>query len=389
MMRPIYLDYAATTPVDQRVADKMMHFLTFDGEFGNPASRSHMLGWMAEEAVEEARNDVADLIGADSREIVWTSGATESNNLAIKGVAENYAPDDCHIITCSTEHKAVIDTVKHLESLGYAVTYLQPDQSGRVSVEQVCGAMTPVTRLVSLMAVNNETGVIHPLQDIGAACAEKNIYFHVDAAQAVGKIPVNVDDWQVTLLSMSAHKFYGPKGIGALYVRRRSTLQLRAQIHGGGHERGMRSGTLPTHQLVGIGEAARLSAAELDIESKRIAVLRDRLWLGLEAIGDVSLNGDAEHRSPGHLNVCFHGVDGEALMMAVRGLAISSGSACTSATVEPSFVLKAMGLSDQDAHSSLRISLGRYTTEQDIDTAISSFTEAVNGLRNAPEQRQG
>lgn len=385
-MRPIYLDYAATTPVDDRVAAKMTQYLTFSGEFGNPASRSHMLGWMAEEAVEDARNEVADLIGADSREIVWTSGATESNNLAIKGVADNFEPDDCHIISCATEHKAVLDPLKHLESLGYSVTSLAPDSNGRVSAKDVEAAITDRTRLVSLMAVNNETGVMHPLDEIGKTCAEKNVYLHVDAAQAIGKVPVNVDAWQATLLSMSAHKFYGPKGVGALYVRRRSALNLKAQIHGGGHERGMRSGTLPTHQLVGIGEAARILNEGFSQEAKTIAGLRDRLWQGLEAIGDVSLNGHAQYRTPGHLNVCFHGVDSESLMMAVRNLAISSGSACTSATVEPSFVLKAMGLSDHNAHSSLRLSLGRYTTEADIDAAIESFSEAVTRLRDAQPQ---
>lgn len=386
-MRPIYFDYAATTPVDERVAAKMTQFLTFDGEFGNPASRSHMLGWMAEEAVEDARNEVADLIGADSREIVWTSGATESNNLAIKGVAENYRPEDCHIISCATEHKAVLDPLKHLQAQGYAVTLLTPNTDGLVSADDVAQAMTDKTRLVSLMAVNNETGVIHPLESIGRLCADKDVYLHVDAAQAIGKIPVNVDAWQATLVSMSAHKFYGPKGVGALYVRRRSSLNLKSQIHGGGHERGMRSGTLPTHQLVGVGEAAHILNEGFAEEAVRISDLRDRLWQGLQQIGNVTLNGHAKHRTPGHLNVCFHGVDSESLMMAVRNLAISSGSACTSATVEPSFVLKAMGLSDHDAHSSLRISLGRYTTEADIDTAIESFTEAVTRMRDAtPEE---
>ncbi|EAR08527.1 aminotransferase class V-fold PLP-dependent enzyme [Reinekea blandensis] len=388
-MRPIYLDYAATTPVDRQVAKKMADYLTVDGDYGNPASRSHMLGWLAEEAAEEARNDVADLIGADSREIVWTSGATESNNLAIKGVAENYAPEDCHIITGATEHKAVLDPVAYLKSKGYLVTILQPGRDGRITRAQVADAMTEKTRLVSLMAVNNETGVCHPVAEVGALCAERNVYFHVDAAQAIGKIHVDINDWQATLVSLSAHKFYGPKGVGALYVRRRSPLQLKAQIHGGGHERGMRSGTLAAHQLVGMGEAARLVGQNFDEETTRIGRLRDHLWLGLERIGEVSLNGDPTHRSPSHLNVCFHHVDGEALMMAVRNLAISSGSACTSATVEPSFVLKSMGLSDQDAHSSLRISLGRYTTEDDIERAISSFTEAVTGLRSAPEQQRG
>lgn len=380
-MRPIYFDYAATTPVDERVAQKMMQFLTRDGEYGNPASRSHMLGWMAEEAVEDARNEVADLIHADSREIVWTSGATESNNLAIKGVAENYAAEDCHIITCSTEHKAVLDPLKHLESLGYSVTYLKPNHSGLVTVEAVNEAITDKTRLVSLMAVNNETGVCHPIEQIGALCAKKEIYFHVDAAQAIGKILVNVEKWNATLLSISAHKFYGPKGIGALYVRRRSTLNLRSQIHGGGHERGMRSGTLPTHQLVGIGEAAKLLNQGFEDEQKNIAQLRDALWAGLAEVGDVSINGADAQRTANHLNVCFHSIDGEALMMGVRQLALSTGSACTSASVEPSFVLKAMGLSDQDAHSSLRISLGRYSTQKDVDQAISYFKEAIAVLR--------
>ena len=385
-MRPIYFDYAATTPVDKRVAEKMMNYLTFDGEFGNPASRSHLLGWMAEEAVEDARNEVADLIGADSREIVWTSGATESNNLAIKGLAENFSPADCHIITSATEHKAVLDPIKYLQSLGYPVTVLEPDSDGIVAAEQVKAALTSQTRLVSIMAVNNETGVLNPVADIGLLCQEHNICFHVDAAQAIGKIPVNVEAWHVTLLSMSAHKFYGPKGVGALYVKRRSPFTLRAQIHGGGHERGMRSGTLPTHQLVGIGAAAQLLNEGFSDEAQRIGQLRDALWQGLEAIGDVTINGHAQLRTPGHLNVCFHGVDGEALMMAVRQLALSSGSACTSATVEPSFVLKAMGKSDSDAHSSLRLSLGRYTTQNDIDTAISSFKDAVRTLRAGSKQ---
>jgi len=380
-MRPIYFDYAATTPVDERVATKMMQFLTLDGEFGNPASRSHMLGWMAEEAVEDARNEVADLINADSREIVWTSGATESNNLAIKGVAGNYAPDECHIITCASEHKAVLDPVKHLEMQGYMVTVLTPTNQGIITPEQIAAAITDKTRLVSIMAVNNETGVCNPIREIGQVCSDKEIVFHVDAAQAIGKIPVDVELMGVTLLSMSAHKFYGPKGVGALYVRRRSALKLKAQIHGGGHERGMRSGTLPTHQLVGIGEAARILNEGFESEAKQIQKLRDKLWAGIQKTGDVSVNGEGSVITPGHLNICFHGVDGESLMMAIRNLAISSGSACTSATVEPSFVLKAMGLSDQDAHSSLRISLGRYTTEADIDSAILSISDAVKGLR--------
>lgn len=380
-MRPIYLDYAATTPVDARVAKKMSEYLTFEGEFGNPASRSHLLGWMAEEAVEDARNEIADLLNTDSREIVWTSGATEANNLAIKGVAENYAPEDCHIVTTAIEHKAVLDPVQYLAEKGYATTVVKPDAIGQVSVASIEQAITDKTRLVSVMAVNNETGVINPIQQIAELCQERGIFCHVDAAQAIGKIPVDVTQWPVSLLSMSAHKFYGPKGIGALFVKRLPNLNLKAQIHGGGHERGMRSGTLPTHQLVGIGEAAKILNEGFALEAEQLKQLRDQLWHGLEALGEVSVNGDLSKQTPGHLNVCFKGVDGEALMMAVRQLAISSGSACTSATVEPSFVLKAMGLSDQDAHSSLRISLGRYTTQADIDTAISSFKEAVLGLR--------
>jgi len=383
MMRPIYFDYAATTPVDERVAEKMMQFLTLSGEFGNPASRSHMLGWMAEEAVEDARNEVADLINADSREIVWTSGATESNNLAIKGVAENYLPEQCHIITGATEHKAVLDPILYLQTKGYSVTFLKPDDQGVINAQQVLEVMTDKTRLVSLMAVNNETGVCHPIEEIGQVCQQKDIYFHVDAAQAVGKINVDVEKLNVSLLSMSAHKFYGPKGVGALYVKRRSSLNLKSQIHGGGHERGMRSGTLPTHQLVGIGEAAKILNEGFEVEAKRIESLRDQLWQSISTLGAIRINGGDAFRAPGHLNVCFSGLDGEALMMAVRTLAISSGSACTSATVEPSFVLKAMGVSDSDAHSSLRISLGRYTTKADIEHAILSITEAVTGLRTS------
>ncbi|MBU2862945.1 aminotransferase class V-fold PLP-dependent enzyme [Reinekea forsetii] len=382
-MRPLYFDYAATTPVDDRVAKAMTDCLTFKGNFANPASRSHALGWLAEEAVEEARNDVADLLGADSREIVWTSGATESNNLAIKGVADNYAPEACHIITTSIEHKAVIDPVKHLHCKGYQTTFVAPGSNGQVSVESIAAEITDKTRLISVMAVNNETGVINPIAEIGKLCEQKGIFFHVDAAQAVGKIAVNVDEWKVTLLSLSAHKFYGPKGIGALYVRRRSPLELSAQIHGGGHERGMRSGTLATHQIVGIGTAAAILNEGFSDEHDRIEALKERLWSGIETLGDVFINGKGSPITAGHLNVCFKGLDGEALMMGVRNLAISSGSACTSATVEPSFVLKAMGCSDKDAHSSLRISLGRFTTESDVDQAIASFSQAVNALRSA------
>ena len=383
-MQPIYFDYAATTPVDERVAERLMQFLTRDGQYGNPASRSHLLGWLAEEAVEEARNDLADLIGADNREIVWTSGATESNNLALKGVADNFAPDDCHLIVSATEHKAVLDPARHLEKRGYQLTVLSPDEDGVVSAEAVAAAMQPNTRLVSIMAANNETGVLNPVADIGALLAERGVWFHVDAAQAVGKIPVDVNDWQATLLSISGHKFYAPKGVGALYVRRRSSLQLQAQIHGGGHERGMRSGTLATHQLVGIGAAAKIAKAELAEEAERIGRLRDRLWNGIRDLDDIRINGGGATRTPGHLNVAFGGVDGEALMMALRNLAVSTGSACTSASVEPSYVLKAMGLADSAAHGSLRFSLGRYTTEAEVDQAIDSIRKAVPTLRKQP-----
>ncbi|TXR53304.1 IscS subfamily cysteine desulfurase [Reinekea thalattae] len=382
-MRSVYLDYAATTPVDERVVQQMTKYLGVNGEFGNPASRSHYYGWMAEEAVEEARNQVAELIGADSREIVWTSGATESNNLAIKGVAENYAPDDCHIITSALEHKAVLDPVLYLKDKGYAVTILQPDANGVISKDAVEQALTEKTRLVSLMAVNNETGVINPINDIGQLCQQRGIAFHVDAAQAVGKIPLDMQQLGISLLSISAHKCYGPKGVGALYVRRRSDVVVLPQIHGGGHERGMRSGTLATHQLVGLGTAAQVLQEQQQTEVARIAKLRDNLWQGIEKLGNVSVNGMNAPRSAGHLNICFHGLDGEALMMGLRNVAISSGSACMSATVEPSYVLKAMGLSDQDAHSSLRFSVGRFTTQEDIEAVITSVSDAVMSLRSA------
>ncbi|MHA7879068.1 MAG: IscS subfamily cysteine desulfurase [Saccharospirillum sp.] len=380
-MKPIYFDYAATTPVDERVAEVMVRYLTCEGDYGNPASRSHMLGWLAEEAVENARNELADLIGADSREIVWTSGATESDNLALKGVAESFAPADCHLVVAATEHKAVLDPALHLQQQGYGLTIVQPNAEGEITAEAVAEALQPNTRLVSIMAVNNETGVMNPVEAIGALCAERGIWFHTDAAQAVGKIPVDVARWQCTLLSISAHKFYGPKGMGALYVKRRSNLKLQAQMHGGGHERGMRSGTLATHQIVGMGEAARIASQELTEEAARIKTLRDALWTGIEGLGDLRINGGGAERVPGLLNIAFGGIDGEALMMALRNLAVSTGSACTSATVEPSFVLKAMGLSDQAAHGSLRFSLGRYTTQHEVDQAITSIRDAVGALR--------
>ncbi len=380
-MQPIYFDYAATTPVDERVAERMMAHLTRDGIYGNPASRSHLLGWQAEEAVEDARNDVADLLGADSREIVWTSGATESNNLAIKGVAEQFAPQDCHMVVAATEHKAVLDPARYLEQKGYGLTVVMPDADGVISADAIAKALQPNTRLVSIMAANNETGVLNPVAGIGQLCADNNVWFHVDAAQAVGKIPVQVDDWQATMVSVSAHKFYGPKGVGALYVRRRSSLKLLPQIHGGGHERGMRSGTLATHQLVGIGTAASLVAEHLAGESQRIAGLRDQLWQGIADLGDIHVNGGQAPRTPGHLNIHFGGIDGESLMLALRDIAVSTGSACTSASVEPSYVLKAMGLSDQAAHGSLRFSLGRFTTREEVDQAIHRIRDAVTALR--------
>ena len=380
-MKIVYLDYAATTPVAQEVADTMAQHLTLEGNFANPASRSHRFGWQAEEAVESARITLAKLIGASNREIVWTSGATESNNLAIKGVAENFAPDDCHIITSATEHKAVLDPVLHLQSLGYGVTILKPSADGIVSAEQVADAMTEKTRLVSIMAVNNETGVINPIEEVGRLCQSREVYFHVDAAQAVGKIPVDVERWQVTLLSMSAHKFYGPKGVGALYVRRRSTLNLKAQIHGGGHERGMRSGTLPTHQIVGLGAAFALANESYEADHAHAAKLRQKLWDGLQDIEEIYLNGDLENSVPNIVNISFNFVEGESLMMSLKDLAVSSGSACTSATLEPSYVLRAIGRPDELAHSSIRFSFGRYTTDEDIDTVIKQMHEAVDKLR--------
>ena len=369
MQLPLYLDYAATTPVDPAVAEAMANCLTADGIFANPASRSHIYGWQAEEQVELARRYVADLLACDSREVVWTSGATESNNLALKGVFET-AGFTGHLITSVIEHKAVIDPAKWLASRGVDVTWLEPNAEGFITESQVAAAMRADTRLVSLMQVNNETGSINPIAEIGNLCRDRGVLFHVDAAQAAGKVPVNVADLNVDLMSLSAHKFYGPKGVGALYVRRVVQPQLVAQIHGGGHERGMRSGTLPTHQLVGMGHAAKL-AVELADENMRIAKLRDRLWQGISHLVGVVRNGSVAQVSPGHLNVCFEGVDGETLLLSMRELAVSSGSACTSASVEPSYVLKAMGLSDDAAHSSIRMAVGRFTTEQDIDKAIT------------------
>ena len=381
MKLPIYLDYSATTPVDPRVAEKMMQCLTLDGIFGNPASRSHRFGWQAEEVVDEARNHIADLIGADPREIVFTSGATESNNLAIKGIAHFYQKQGKHIITCKTEHKAVLDPCRYLEGEGFEVTYLDPQPNGLVTLQQLEAAMRDDTILVSLMHVNNEIGVIQDVAAIGELCRARKIFFHVDGAQSVGKIPVDVEAMKIDLLSMSAHKIYGPKGIGALYVRRKPRVRLEAQMHGGGHERGMRSGTLATHQIVGMGEAFRIAKQEMVAEEARIQQLRDRLWQGLQQIEEVHLNGDLEHRVPGNLNVSFNYVEGESLIMALKDLAVSSGSACTSASLEPSYVLRALGLSDELAHSSIRFSIGRFTTDEEIDYAVRLISDAIGRLR--------
>ena len=381
MKLPIYLDYSATTPVDPRVAEKMMQYLTLDGIFGNPASRSHRFGWQAEEAVDEARNHIAELIGADPREIVFTSGATESNNLAIKGIAHFYRNQGKHIITCKTEHKAVLDPCRYLESDGFEVTYLDPQSNGLVTLDQIRDAMRDDTILVSLMHVNNEIGVIQNVAAIGELCRSRKIFFHVDAAQSAGKLPIDVEAMKIDLLSMSAHKIYGPKGIGALYVRRKPRVRLEAQMHGGGHERGMRSGTLPTHQIVGMGEAFRLAGLEMAEESARILALRDRLWNGLKSIEEVHINGDLEHRVPGNLNVSFAYVEGESLMMGLKDLAVSSGSACTSASLKPSYVLRALGMSDELAHSSIRFSIGRFTTAEEIDYTISLIQKEIGRLR--------
>ncbi|USE39695.1 IscS subfamily cysteine desulfurase [Endozoicomonas sp. SCSIO W0465] len=381
MKLPIYLDYSATTPVDPRVAEKMIQCLSLEGNFGNPASRSHVFGWRAEEVVEDARRQVADLIHADPREIVWTSGATESDNLAIKGVAHFYSKKGKHIITSRIEHKAVLDTCRQLEREGFEVTYLDPDSEGLITPEMVEKALRDDTILVSLMHVNNEIGVINDIEAIGDLTRSRKIVFHVDAAQSAGKIPLNMDTMKVDLLSISAHKLYGPKGIGVLYVRRKPRIRLEAQMHGGGHERGMRSGTLATHQIVGMGEACRIAAAEMDSERARLAALKDRVLSQLSDLEEVHVNGSLEQRVPGILNISFAFVEGESLMMSLKDLAISSGSACTSASLEPSYVLRALGLSDELAHSSLRISLGRFTTESEVDHAVSEIREAVAKLR--------
>ncbi|WP_338764958.1 IscS subfamily cysteine desulfurase [Massilia sp. METH4] len=376
---PIYMDYSATTPIDPRVADKMIPYLR--EQFGNPASRSHMYGWTAEAAVEEARGHVAALINADPREIIWTSGATESNNLAIKGAAQFYKTRGKHIITVKTEHKAVLDTVRELERQGFEATYLDPQDNGLITVEQLAAAVRPDTILVSVMLVNNEIGVIQPVGEIAAFCRSKGIIFHCDAAQATGKVAIDVQALKVDLMTFTAHKTYGPKGIGALYVCRKPRVRIEAQMHGGGHERGLRSGTLPVHQIVGMGEAFRLAKVEMDEEIARIKALRDRLAKGLQEIEEVYINGDMDHRVPHNLNVSFNYVEGESLIMAVKDLAVSSGSACTSASLEPSYVLRALGRSDELAHSSIRFTIGRFTTEQDIDFAVELMKSKVGKLR--------
>lgn len=383
--QPIYLDYAATTPVDPRVAQALCACLTMDGNFGNPASRSYRYGWMAEEAVDIARNQVADLIHADPREIVFTSGATEANNLAIKGVAQGYAEKGRHIITANTEHKAVLDTCAALEAQGVEVTYLNVDEQGLISPQQVAEALRDDTILVSIMHVNNELGVIQDLNAIGQLCRDKGVLFHVDAAQSAGKLPIDLTSLPVDLMSFSAHKIYGPKGIGALYVRRRPKINLMAQIHGGGHERGMRSGTLPTHQIVGMGEAFAIASEIQAEEAERLEALRNRLWSGISALDGVHLNGHPSQRVAGIVNICFEGVDGESLMMGLNDIAVSSGSACTSASVEPSYVLKAIGRSDTLAHAGIRFSVGRFTQADEIDYTITKVTDVVTRLRAAAQ----
>ncbi len=376
---PIYMDYGATTPVDSRVVDVMVPWLR--EHFGNPASRSHAWGWEAEEAVEKARTQVAELIGADPREIVWTSGATESNNLALKGAAHFYASRGKHLITVKTEHKAVLDTMRELERQGFEVTYLDVEADGLLDLEKFKAALRPDTILASVMFVNNEIGVIQDITALGTLCRERGVIFHVDAAQATGKVAIDLATLPVDLMSLASHKTYGPKGIGALYVRRKPRVRLEAQMHGGGHERGMRSGTLPTHQIVGMGEAFRIAREEMGTENERIRALQRRLVEGLTKIEQVFINGDLERRVPHNLNISFNFVEGESLIMGVKGIAVSSGSACTSASLEPSYVLRALGRSDELAHSSLRITIGRFTTEEEIDYAVTTLQERVAKLR--------
>ena len=381
MQKPIYFDYLATTPADPRVVEKMVHCLTMEGNFGNPASRSHLYGWKAEQAVENARRQVADLINADPREIVWTSGATESDNLAIKGVAHFYQKRGKHIITSKIEHKAVLDTCRQLEREGFEVTYLDPGSDGLVAPESVVAALRDDTILVSIMHANNEIGTVNDIAGIGEITRNAGVLFHVDAAQSAGKIELDMAQMKVDLLSMSGHKMYGPKGVGVLYVRRKPRVRLEAQMHGGGHERGMRSGTLATHQIVGMGEAANIAREGMAEEALRLMALRQRFWDGIKDIEEVHINGNIEHHLPGAINVSIAFVEGESLIMSLKDLAISSGSACTSASLEPSYVLRALGLNDELAHSSLRFSFGRFTTEEDVDVAIEQLRAAVDKLR--------
>ncbi len=381
MKLPIYFDYSATCPVDPRVAEKMMQCLTMDGNFGNPASRSHRYGWQAEEAVDTARENIADLLNADPREIVFTSGATESDNLAIKGAAHFYGKKGKHVITCKTEHKAVLDPCRQLEREGYEVTYLEPESNGLIDMAKLRDAIREDTVLVSIMHVNNEIGVIQDIAAIGEMCREKKVIFHVDAAQSAGKLPIDVQEMKVDLISLSAHKIYGPKGIGALYVRRKPRIRLEAQMHGGGHERGFRSGTLATHQIVGMGEACRIAKEDMDNDYQHALVLRNRLLEGVKDLEAMTVNGDMDQRLPNNLNISFAFVEGESLLMALKDLAVSSGSACTSASLEPSYVLRALGLNDELAHSSIRFSFGRFTTEEEVDYAVSQIRGAVEKLR--------
>lgn len=378
---PIYLDYSATTPIDERVVAEMIKYMGPDATFGNPASRSHSYGWSAEEAVENARRNVADLLGADPREIIFTSGATESDNLAIKGAAHFYSKRGKHIVTCKTEHKAVLDSCRQLEREGYEVTYLDPMENGLIDLKVLEDALRDDTILVSIMHVNNEIGVIQDIEAIGKLCRERKILFHVDAAQSAGKVPINLSELPVDLMSVSAHKIYGPKGVGALYVQRKPRVRLEAQMHGGGHERGMRSGTLATHQIVGMGEAFRIAKEEMASENERLLTLRTRLLDGFKDMEEVYVNGDLDQRVAGNINISFNYVEGESLLMALSDLAISSGSACTSASLEPSYVLRALGRSDELAHSSIRFSIGRYTTAEDIDYTIDHVRTAVEKLR--------
>ena len=379
--KPIYLDYSATTPIDQRVVTEMLKYMGPESSFGNPASRSHSFGWTAEAAVESARKHIADLVGANPKEIIFTSGATESDNLAIKGVAHFNQKRGKHIVTCKTEHKAVLDSCRQLEREGYEVTYLDPMQNGLLDIKVLEDALRDDTTLVSIMHVNNEIGVIQDIEAIGKICRERKIVFHVDAAQSPGKVDINLEELPVDLMSFSAHKIYGPKGIGALYVQRKPRIRLEAQMHGGGHERGMRSGTLATHQIVGMGEAFRIAKEEMAAENERLLVLRNKLYDGVKDMEEVYINGDIDHRIAGNINISFNYVEGESLLMALKDLAISSGSACTSASLEPSYVLRALGRNDELAHSSIRFTMGRYTTEEEIDRTIKYVRTAVEKLR--------